>query len=275
MGMAVESCLPATSSRAVVCLLLGYINVGTKCSCRRGHRWHISFRDLPVIFVLAVIVCVGQAATRSAADEQKQFVFDIPRQSLASALDSYSATTGIVGFYRAQLAYRRMSKPITGQYSPEIALQLLLDDSGLAAKYASAHAFVLVPSAHNEVQSRSASTVALAAIGSQDAPQRGYSALLQERINAALCARSSTRPGTYRVALNFRVGPAGHIENFNLLGTSGDSSRDDAISDALGTLAIGRAAPSHMSQPFTMIVLPASSGGVVDCAAIQSAMRHE
>lgn len=248
--------------------------MGTKCSCRPGRRWHISIRDLPIFFAFAVIFGIGLTATRSAADEQTQLLFDIPRQPLASALESYSATTGVVGFYRAQLAHRRMSKPIVGRYSPEIALRLLLDDSGLTAKYASAQAFVLVPSVRSEIQARPVAAVALAAIASQDAAQQAYSALLQERINAALCARSSTRPGDYRVALNFRVGPAGQVENFNLLGTSGDAHRDDAISGVLGALVIGRAAPSHMPQPFTMIVLPSSSGGVVVCAAIQSAMRH-
>lgn len=210
----------------------------------------------------------------SEADERKRLQFDIPQQSLASALDSYSAATGIVGLYRAQLAAGRLSKPVAGSYTPEIALALLLDDSGLAAQYASADAFVLVPSGPSEKPSRPVGAVARAAIAQQDAAQLAYSGLLQDRINEVLCANGSTRPGDYRIALNFRVGARGEIEQFNLLGSSGDRHRDDTISNALRTLAIGRPAPSHMSQPFTMVVLPSSSGGVVICPPIRSASRH-
>jgi hypothetical protein len=122
--------------------------------------------------------------------------------------------------------------------------------------------------------SRSIASVARAAIAQQDAVQRDYSALIQERINAALCANSTTRPGDYRIALTFRVGTAGEVEQFELLGSSGDSGRDAAISNVLRVLAIGRPAPAHMSQPFTMVVLPQSSGGAIDCPPIRSALRY-
>lgn len=220
------------------------------------------------------MLSVSQPVTLSVAQEQKQLLFDIPRQSLASALDSYSATTGVVGLYRAHLAVGRMSKPVAGHYAPETALALMLNNSGLKAQYASVDAFTLVPSRDTAPVSRSVASVARAGIAQQDAAQRDYSALLQERINAALCASGSTRPGDYRIALSFRVGSTGEIEQFNLLGSSGDRSRDDAISSALRTLAIGRQAPPHMSQPFTMVVLPPSSGGAITCPPIRSALRN-
>ena len=192
-------------------------------------------------------------------------LFNIPQQPLAKALDSFSATTGVVGLYQARLAIGRMSKPVSGQYPPVVALALLLNDTGLEARYAAATAFVLVPADGGAPLTQAAGSVARAAIAQQDMTQRGYSALLQARINDALCAGTATRPGDYRVALNFRVGPAGDIQQFDLLGSSGDAQRDEAIAQALRTLAIGRPAPAHMPQPFTMVVLPTSSGGTLDC----------
>jgi hypothetical protein len=242
--------------------------------CRLGRRWHAFVRAVPLLAAHVVILSVGQPVSLSVADEQKLIRFDIPQQSLASALESYSATTGVVGLYRAQLAVGRMSKPVAGHYAPEMALALMLNESGLKAQYASADAFTLVPARDGAQASRSVASVARAGIAQQDDVQRDYSALLQERISAALCASGATRPGDYRIALSFRVGSTGEIEQFNLLGSSGDRNRDDAIANALRTLAIGRQAPPHMSQPFTMVVLPPSSGGSITCPPIRSALRN-
>jgi hypothetical protein len=52
------------------------------------------------------------------------------------------------------------------------------------------------------------------------------------------------------------------------LSSTGDRQRDTAI---LGTLQhlklVGGQPPASMAQPFTVIVLPRSSGGVIDCPA--------
>lgn len=241
---------------------------------RLGCRWHATIHAGLIFTVFGAVLGVGWPIALAHADERQLLNFDIPQQSLASALESYSARTGIVGLYRGQLAVGRMSKPVTGRYSAETALAVLLNDTGLAAQYASTDAFTLVPSRDGARSTKSAAAVARAAIAQQDAAQRDYSALVQERINAALCASSATRPGDYRVALSFRVGNTGEIDQFDLLGSSGDSRRDEAISNALRALTIGRSAPSHMSQPFTMVVLPQSSGGAILCPAVQSALRH-
>lgn len=245
-----------------------------KCSRGLGRQWFATVRGGVLLVASIAVLNVSQSTAPVEADEQALFQFDIPQQSLASALNSYGAITGIVGLYRGELATGRMSKPVTGRYTSENALTLLLRDTGLAARYASVDAFTLVLSSDDTRSVGSAASIARAAIAQQDTVQRDYSALLQERINAALCARRVTRPADYRIALSFRVGSAGDIEQFNLLGSSGDVGRDEAIADALRALPIGRPAPSHMSQPFTMVVLPQSSGGAVDCPAIRSALRH-
>ncbi len=243
-----------------------------KCLCRPGRRRHATIRAVSAL-AASVILNFGEPMASAHADGREALNFDIPQQSLASALEIYSATTGVVGLYRSQLAIGRISRPVSGRYSPETALALLLNDTGLSAQYASTDAFTLVPARDSAGSSRSASAVARAAIAQQDAAQRDFSALLQERINAALCASGATRPGEYRIAMSFRVGASGEVDQFNLLGSSGDRSRDAAISNALKTLAIGQPAPSHMSQPFTMVVLPSSSGAI-NCSPIRSALRN-
>jgi hypothetical protein len=248
--------------------------VRTKRSSRPGRRGRSLSRVVVALGLLTGASGVGGGMAWAQTASQQVVAFNIPQQPLATALDSFSATTGVVGLYQARLAMGRVSKPVNGQFTPGVALALLLDDTGLEAEYAAAAAFVLVP-AHGTLSNRVAGAVAQAALAPQDMTQRGYSALLQARINDALCAGTVTRPGEYRVALNFRVGADGVIQNFGLLGSSGDAQRDEAIAQALRALPVGRAAPAHMPQPFTMVVLPTSSGGAIDCHSVKSARRDD
>jgi hypothetical protein len=223
--------------------------------------------------VLLILLSAAQSAGAQAEEiRQDAVLFDIPEQPLALALDHYSAVTGVVGLYRGQLAVGRMSRTVVGRYTPSAALVLLLQGTGLAAEYAAADAFVIVPRGAPALPAKPPGAVARAALASQDIAERDYSALIQERINQALCAGQLTQPGAYRAALNFRIGMSGDVEQFQLLGPSGDPQRDDAIAHALTGLAIGRP-PAHMPQPFTMVLLPASSGGVVDCHAMKDVRR--
>jgi hypothetical protein len=250
--------------------------VKTWCSSSPYCRWHAVIR---VTFLVSsvlpfALIANSRVALSETVAPDTVLQFDIPRQSLASALDRYSATTGIVGLYQGRLTIGRVSKTVAGRFTPAAALALLLHDSGLRAEYAAADAFAIVAAPGVSPAMKPVNAVARAGIIQQDAIQQGYSALLQEKISDALCGSTLTRPGDYRVALNFGVGPAGGVEHFNLLGSSGDDKRDDAIFNALQSLVIGRPAPAHMPQPFTIVVLPISSGGIVDCRPTRSAGRN-
>lgn len=200
--------------------------------------------------------------------------FDIPSQPLVSALEKYSAATGIVGLYRGNLAIGRMSKAVAGQFTPAAALLLLLQDSNLVVEYAAPNAFVIVPARDDAPVMKAASSIANAALSRQDAVQQRYSGLLQARVNDSLCAQADTRPGDYRIALNFRIGAEGNIQQLRLLGSSGAERRDRAILGALQGMVVGEVPPAPMAQPFTMIILPRSAGGTVDCRSVEVGQRH-
>ncbi|MFY4729553.1 TonB-dependent receptor domain-containing protein [Nitrospira sp. BLG_2] len=57
--------------------------------------------------------------------------FDIPRQPLAQALEAFQNQSAIRFLVRADLIHDQQSTAIAGQYSPEIALRLLLAGTGL------------------------------------------------------------------------------------------------------------------------------------------------
>lgn len=192
-------------------------------------------------------------------------VFDIPVQPLASALDAYGVATGWTAVYNGKLAVGRMSSAVKGAYTPETALRLLLRDSGLVAEYSTASAFVLVPVPSG---SKTPAAIAAAALARQDAIEQGFSGLVQFSIKRALCASPLTKPGDYRLALSFWIDPIGDIADLRLLSSTGNPNRDAAIVTTLGHLSVGSSAPVAMAQPFTMLVLPNASGGIVDCPPI-------
>jgi hypothetical protein len=200
--------------------------------------------------------------------------FDIPAQPLASALDAFSVTTGIVAVYDGNLAVGRLSYEIKGRLKPQAALPLLLRESGLVAQFTTDDAFVLLPDPAQTRLVKSPSTIAAAALSQQSPIEQRYSGLVQASINQSLCAQSQTRPGTYRIALSFRIGSSGEIVHLKLLGSTGDRERDLAIADRIGHVSISEPPPSRMAQPFTMVVLPRSSGGNIECPPIQVGGQH-
>jgi hypothetical protein len=191
--------------------------------------------------------------------------FDIPAQSLARSLEAYSTVTGIVAVYNGNLALGRQAVRVRGHYSPETALRFLLRGSGLLAQYTARDAFVLTL-APTSIALRTPATIAQAALARQGAAERRYSGLVQAHIARSLCAEQETRPGDYRLAISFWIGSSGEVTKLRLLSSTGDQPRDAAITEVLGRLqSIGEPPPPSMAQPFTMIVLPRSSGGAVDC----------
>jgi hypothetical protein len=223
--------------------------------------------------ILAAIILPSAALSDTPARDTELW-FDIPSQPLGSALEKYSAATGIVGLYRGNLAIGRMSKAVAGQFTPAAALLLLLQDSNLIVEYAAPNAFVIVPARDEAPVMKAASSIAYAALSQQDTLQQRYSGLLQAKINDSLCAQTETRPGDYRIAFSFRIGTEGNILQLRLLGSSGTDRRDRAIVGALQGMVVGEAPPAPMAQPFTMIILPRSAGGTVECRSVEAGQRH-
>jgi outer membrane receptor protein involved in Fe transport len=70
--------------------------------------------------------------------EQKLRI-DIPAQPLASALEQFEQQTGVQILYAADAMSGKTSAPLTGQYSTEQALKILLGKSGLSYRFTDDH----------------------------------------------------------------------------------------------------------------------------------------
>jgi hypothetical protein len=192
--------------------------------------------------------------------------FDIPAQPLASALESYGAASGREVLYNAQLATGRVSNTLKGVFTAEAALPILLGGTGLAAHYTAQDAFVVVPAPADSVEREKAPATTDAAVPEGRIRYASYYGLVQQRIKDAFCGNAAIRPGGYRIALRFWIGPTGGVLRSKRLGTTGDPGRDLAIDNTMRSLTVDEAPPAGLAQPFTMVVLPRLAAATGDCA---------
>lgn len=214
--------------------------------------------------VLAVAGMLVGGAVAQAADPA-ELEFDLPAQPLSAALETYSAATGVVVLYNGALAVGRTSADVKGLLSPEDALRLLLKDTGLAAQYTAQDAVVVMPAERDPATAWRPLDIAQAALSQSNSSERRYYGLVQAHVRDVLCGSALTRPGGYRLALQLWIGPSGTVTHSHPLSSTGDSKRDAAVLSGLEQASIIEPPPPHMAQPFTMVALPAASGGVVHC----------
>ena len=99
--------------------------------------WRTVFVGLSLFFL----------ADSADAAQDEQVRFEIAAQPLASALDAYSAATGLEVFYDGALVAGQRSRAIHGVLEPKAALRELLAGSGLTARSTGMRSFTLVSSA--------------------------------------------------------------------------------------------------------------------------------
>lgn len=185
---------------------------------------------------------------------QRLFGFDIPAQPLQSALEHYSNITGSSVVYRAALAVGRRSAAVQGIYTPEVALRMLIEGSGLVAEYTAANAFILQPAA----RPGSGPPATRKAGAARGAFYRSYYGVVQAGVRDALCRNAVTRAGGYRAAVSFEVSPMGRVERARVLDSTGDAGKDEAIVQTLDEAVLDKAPPQDLEQPFVMLIMPQS-----------------
>ncbi|MEW6439022.1 MAG: TonB family protein [Pseudomonadota bacterium] len=193
----------------------------------------------------------------SAGRPQETVSFNIAAQPLQSALDAYSAAAGFEVLYNSKLAFGRSTKGLMGVFTPKIGLKNLLKGTGLTVIYAGEDAFavVLAPAAQSHAIKPPA--------------YRQYFGIVQASIASTFCGDTEIQPGTYRIAVKFWIDPDGQVRRPELLGSSRDSARDRAVSDALERVIVALPPPKEMPQPITMIIMPRSPQVTGDCDSDQ------
>ena len=210
--------------------------------------------------LLAAGIYTAEAEDRQAAKAGELIAFDIPRQSLAGALQAYGQATGIQVLYESNSALGRTSVAVEGKFTADAALSLLLKETELRVRYIRPDAITLaLPAAEGvsyapPVTSQAASSLSLGTLrvrGSNDdtARQQDFSQKLQIDIQNALRKNPKTRDGSYRAVLDLWIDPARMIERAELLRSTGDHERDAAVAATLRGVTVSRPTPANTPQP--------------------------
>lgn len=108
--------------------------------------------------VLTVLLVTGQSGY--AADTDKPVQFNIPAQSLSSALMRFSTDTRLQVLYDSDIAEHLQAPALNGTYTPEQALEKLLKGSGLNYRYSNDKTITLETSRQSQQQTGNTPTLA-------------------------------------------------------------------------------------------------------------------
>ncbi|MCC8962940.1 hypothetical protein H8A95_11655 [Bradyrhizobium sp. Pear76] len=168
---------------------------------------------------------------------------------MASALDAYSAATGLEVFYDGALVAGQHSRAVHGVLAPNVALRELLAGTGLIARSTGTRSFTLVSAASIRVAG---------AIG------QSYFARLQKEVSRVLCSHAETRPRDVDLLLKVWIATSGLIERAQLFDISTSAPGSVDVAGALRGLSLG-APPADMPQPVTIAILAQAPGEPARC----------
>jgi hypothetical protein len=204
------------------------------------------------LFGLLLLGLGGLIHTSTALAQEPPLVFNIPAQALETALEAYGGVSGRDVLYHSNLAIGRRSNGVLGRLPPDTALAILLEGTGLSARYETGGSYVLqaTPSAADPPLP----------------PQVGqYYARIQTALRTALCVDNQVRPGTYRVAVRLWIDTEGSVLRHERLSSAGEPGLNDGIDRKLRHLRIGAPPPTGLAQPLTIVILPQADGAAVGC----------
>jgi hypothetical protein len=217
------------------------------------------------LLLAAFSTALPAVAQPASSSPEKLIAFDIESQPLASALDRYGDATGREVFYDTALAEGRKSGVVEGEFTPEAALRMLLEGTGLSARFLADDSFVLLPI---PAQDRPRAVQA-----APPAAHRAYYARIQASLRDAFCRSGEVRPGGFRVVAVFWIGASGAIERYQRLGSAGADDIDRGIDAALRDTRLSEPPPAGFAQPVLIMVVPQAPGVTMGCGSGTGAVR--
>jgi hypothetical protein len=230
--------------------------------------------------VLALVACMvllasplGVAQTRTTTGQPQGSEethaptrFDIDAQPLATALRAFSEAAGVAVLFDDALVAGRQSPGVHGDVAPRDALRILLVGTGLNARFSSMNAFT-VTSSNESLPDDAVAPMEPAPVADGLALDARAAAVVQGAIERALCAHDSTRPGSFRLAMQLWIDSAGSVADVAALAPSDDASRDDRVLAALRSVRVP--AVLHRFSPVTILLTP-SAANVDPCRRARS-----
>lgn len=225
-----------------------------------GTSWRIAPNAFPHAQSLSATMATATGLSpvveglKAAASSSAGMAFDIEAQPLDAALEAYGAATGQSIIYDGKLTEGRVSRSVKGVYTRRAALDLLLQGTGLMVRYTDEDSLILVraPDSGNNMT------------GQAETLQR-YRGLVQAQVEEVFCSDARLASGQRRIAFRFWIDRSGKIERAELLDSTGDQPFDDLVVGSLLRTSIDEVPPMGLAQPFTMLIMPRSSGHPWNC----------
>ncbi|MFH0297634.1 TonB family protein [Bradyrhizobium sp. 31Argb] len=199
------------------------------------------------------LVFVLSLCAQTTAAQERRIEFNIPAQAIDKALDAFGAISGFQIFYETALTAGRQSKAVNGVFARETALRLLLEGSNLTAHIIAADTITIAPSNTTNADLHQAKRAAVS-----------YYGFMQAGIMSALCRSATTRPGTYRLAMEYWIDASGRITELRVIRSSGDQQRDGAIAQAIRTVVF-QPPLVDIPQPVTLAIEPSPPQDLAGC----------
>lgn len=232
--------------------------------------WIIVSVTLSMFFVEAASVFgdANMAVAAEGADSARPILvaFDIPAQSLASALEAYGAATGIELFYDAALAAGKRSPGVRGSLSPARALEIILRDTGYIQQSTGLDMISIVRDPQETVRG----------VASKRTFDRygAYFSNLETRVSRTLCRDDRAEIGSGEIVFRFWLSTAGAITRADIVASGGDPERDKAITRQIEGLDVGEPPPAGLPEPVVMAVFPPARGEMPGCADTGNGVGH-
>lgn len=234
------------------------------CLGLRAFVWAIAL-VLPLISQETAATGLGVPVQGEEVDEK--FAFDIPAQPLQTALRMYSESTGQAVLFDDSLTIGRRSTGVSGRFGSAEALGVLLQGTGLVAKYSSDHSFTLKLAGAPDVPHETDPASSGSAHQETEAVIERYAGKIQKPIQAALCQSRMTQPGTYRLALQIWIGPSGKVQDIKLLSAPDETDGKEVYVRAALDHLVLEPPPKLLPQPITLLLAQAGPGRASPCGS--------
>lgn len=208
------------------------------------------------LFLWLVLLCLPAHAIGTHDLPGRALRFDIPAQNLSSALKEYAHISQRPILIRSELVQNLRSNSVHGHYTPEQALQQILQRTSLQAvriQEAGQYFDVIRP-----VPKPDDST--LFGTGLQ-----GYPGLVQQQVWQRLCSDTQTAPGSYRSLIQLNINRQGQITEVRLLMYSGPPALENTITARLRQWQLNAPPPARLPQPISLLIEPTADGSPATC----------
>lgn len=222
-------------------------------------------RNDVIAALLAVpIALCSLPAHAQGGGQSEDYLFDIPPQSVATALARFADLTKVSIVFSPQTVADTRTRGIRGRHTPHVALSLLLDQTSLGVAFTgprSAVIYSLDRPQHSATPSNDHNLPLIALDTAQVRASRiigrgppGFSSLdyarrAQMRIKEILAARFDYRSAPYRGRIGITSDARGHITEVLITRGEGEAGRDSQVRALLIGRDLDGPPPDGIVQP--------------------------